>query len=76
MGNEDDVDLKRQLDELEHSLNPAERELWDALQNFIKAQTMAGVSRDRAYSMARNLLRRASDIRARKRRASFKVVEP
>ena len=74
MENEDE--LKQQLDEPMRALNPAERELWDSVQKFIRSQTAAGIPRDRAYNMARNLLKTASNIRAGRRRASFKLVEP
>jgi hypothetical protein len=77
MENEDDhADLKRQLAEVAHVLNPAERELWTAMQRFIDEHVMAGGSRDRALAIVRNLLRKASDMKARQRRASFKVIKP
>jgi hypothetical protein len=66
--------LKQQLDAAMQTLSPAERELWDSVQKFIQSQTAAGVPRDRAYNMARNLLRTAHNIRALRRRAAFKVV--
>jgi hypothetical protein len=70
----DHADLKRQLAEVAHVLNPAERDLWAAMQRFIDEHAMAGGSRDRALAIIRTLLRKASDIRARQRRASFKVI--
>jgi hypothetical protein len=73
---EDMDDLERQLKEAEQTLDPAERQLWESVKKFIDAQLSSGVSRDRAYDRARNILRRASDIQARQRRASFKVIEP
>jgi len=73
---EDEVDLKLQLDEAERALNPAERELWQAIKDFVDGQVAAGVASDSAYDMARNLLRRASNLKASQRRATFKVVDP
>ena len=77
MENEDDHDeLKRQLGEAAQVLNPAERDLLAAMQRFIDEQTKPGGSRDRAFAIVRNLLRKANDTNARQRRASFKVIEP
>jgi hypothetical protein len=75
MENEDDhADLKTQLAEVAHVLNPAERELWEAMQRFVDEHAMAGGSKDRALAVIRSLLRKAIDMKARQRRASFKVV--
>ena len=77
MENEDNhADLKRQPAEVAHVLNPAERELWSAMQRFVDEHAMACGSRDRALAIIRTLLRKASDTKARQRRASFKVVDP
>jgi hypothetical protein len=40
------------------TLNPAELELWNAVLGFIEAQKAAGIPRDRALTMARNLRQR------------------
>ena len=47
MENEDDhhAELKRQLAEVAHVLNPAERELWSAMQRFVDEHAIAGGSR-------------------------------
>jgi hypothetical protein len=71
---EDHAHLKRQLAEVAHVLNPAERELWSAMQRFVDEHAMAGGSRNRALAIIRTLLRKASDMKARQRRASFKVI--
>lgn len=77
MENEDDhADLKRQLAEVAHVPNPTERELWSAMQRFVDEHAMAGGSRNRALAIIRTLLRKASDMKARQRRASFKAIEP
>lgn len=76
MESEDDHDeLRRQLEEVTHNLKPGERELWDALQNFIDEQATASGSRERAYAIVRSLLRKARDTTIRERRASFRIVE-
>jgi hypothetical protein len=67
---------QRKLEGGVQALNPAERELWAAIQKFVDEQARAGGSRDRAFAIVRNLLRKAtSDAKARQRRASFKVVD-
>jgi hypothetical protein len=72
--NEDNHDeLKRQLGEAAQILNPAERELWAAMQKFIDQQAKAGGSRDRAIAIVRNFLRKASDMKALQRRASSRL---
>jgi hypothetical protein len=58
-----------------HVLNPAERELLAAMERFIDEQAKAGGSRDRAFNILRNLLRKANHIKAQKRRVSFKVID-
>jgi hypothetical protein len=72
---EDNDELKRQLGEAAQVLNPAESDLLAKMHKFIDEQAKAGGSRDRAFAIVRNLLRKASDVRARKRRESFKVVD-
>jgi hypothetical protein len=73
---ENDDELKQQLEELLEALSPAERELWGSLRKFIETQAAAGVPKERAYQIARNLLRAAANYRARQRRADFKVITP
>ena len=70
-----DEDGKRQLQDAAPALDGAERELVGAMQNFVDAQTKAGRSRNRALDILRQLLEKAREEEARKRRASFKVVE-
>jgi hypothetical protein len=73
---ENDDELRQQLEEMLQALSPAERELWGSLQKFIETQTAAGVPRERAYQIARNLLRAAANYRAGQRRAAFKLIKP
>jgi hypothetical protein len=56
MENEDDhADLKRQLAEVAHVLNSAERELWAAMQNLIDQQAQGGVQGSRGRHRAQSL---------------------
>jgi hypothetical protein len=75
MENEDHDELKRQLGEAAQVLNPAEPDLLAAMQRFVNEQAKAGGSRDRAFAIVRNLLMKASDMKARQRRAAFKVID-
>jgi len=70
-----DEDGKRQLQDAVRALDGAEREVVAAMQNFVDAQVKAGRSRDHALDILRQLLKKACEEKARKRRASFKVVE-
>jgi hypothetical protein len=76
MQDEEPDQLKQQLYATLKTLNPAELELWNAVLGFIEAQKAAGIPRDRALTMARNLLRTADNKRAARRRASLGVVKP
>ena len=71
---EDLDDLEQQLKQAERELSEPERELWRAFQAFIQLKIDQGLSREEAYELARDLLRKARHVRARDRRASFKVV--
>ncbi len=66
--------LKQQLKEMLPALSPAERELAGSFQKFIERQTAAGIPRERAYRIARNLHRAGANYRAGQRRAAFKVI--
>jgi len=66
---------KRQLEAAVQALNPAERELWTAIQKFVDLQSQAGGSTERAYSIVRQLLRKARALNAQQRRAAFRIVE-
>ena len=68
-------DEKRQLQDAARALDGAEREVVAAMQNFVDAQVKAGRSRDHALDILRQLLKRAREEKARKRRANFRVVE-
>jgi hypothetical protein len=68
-------DEKRQLQDAARALDGAEREVVAAMQNFIDAQVKTGRSRDHALDILRQLLKRAREEKARKRRANFRVVE-
>jgi hypothetical protein len=70
-----DEDEKRQLEEAARALHGAERELIAAMQNFIDAQAKAGKSKARALDILRQLLQKASEEKAKQRRAAFKIVE-
>jgi hypothetical protein len=73
---ENDDRLKQQLEEMLPALSPAERELEGSFQKFIERQTAAGIPRERAHRIARNLLRAEANYRAGQRRAAFKVITP
>jgi hypothetical protein len=72
----DHDELRRRLAEVVDGLSPAEREVWSAIQRFVDGQTRAGGSRERAFNIVRNLLRKTRDIQIQKRRALFKIIGP
>jgi hypothetical protein len=76
MQDEEPDQRKQRLNAALKTLDPAELELWKAVLGFIEAQKAAGIPRDRALTMARNLLRTAANKRAARRRASLRVIKP
>ena len=67
-------DLKQLLKDTEHELGLDERELLDAFKAFIRLMVSNGLSRERALEVARDVLRKANDTQALRRRAEFRVV--
>lgn len=67
-------ELKQLLKDTERELGFDEQELFDAFKAFIRLMMSEGLSRERALEVARDVLRKASDIQARRRRAAFRVV--
>jgi hypothetical protein len=70
-----DEDEKRQMEDAARALHLAERELLAAMQNFVDVQAKAGGSKSRALHILRKLLQKASEEKAKQRRAAFKIVE-
>jgi len=68
-------DEKRQLEGTALELHGADRELIAAMQNFVDAQAKVGGSKSRAFDILRQLLRKAREEKATRRRAAFKIVE-
>lgn len=66
-------ELKELLKETERELGLDERELWEAFQAFVRLMMSEGMSRERALAIARDVLRKASDLKARKR-PSFRII--
>jgi hypothetical protein len=53
----DHNELRRKLAEIVQTGDPAEREIWGAIQRFVNGQAKASGSRHRALNIVRNLLR-------------------
>lgn len=67
-------ELKQLLADTQHELGLDESELLDAFKAFIRIMMSDGIPRERALEVARDVLRKANDTQARRRRAAFKVV--
>jgi hypothetical protein len=69
--------LRQKLkEEVAQLLNPAERELWSAMQKFIDEQARASGSRERAFVILNHLMGKARETKARQRRTAFRIVKP
>jgi hypothetical protein len=68
------IEQERQLEDAAQDLLGAERKLIAAVQNFVDAQAKVGKT-GRALDILRQLLRKRREEKAKRHRATFKIVE-